>query len=103
MAAAVLLAPACAVNGAAAATPASAEMVNPPPVKINKAKIKTVKAKTAGAQSGHAKSAKKALAAKSGKKPVIGKSKHHAKAKREAPVRTTGSIAPGSVPTPGLY
>ena len=41
LAAAVLLAPACAVNGAAAATPASAEMVNPPPVKINKAKIKT--------------------------------------------------------------
>jgi hypothetical protein len=88
----MLSAPLCALGSAAAAAPATIAPGKHTTANIKKHKIKTAKVERA----------KKAHAVRSGKKHVIAKSKHQG-TRRPAPVETTGSIAPGSVPTPGLY
>ena len=97
-----MFAPVCVARSVAATAPATVEP-GKAKSKIKTVKAKTVKAKTDKVKVGKTKTAKKLAAAKSGKKQIMGKSKHHAKIKRRAPADVTGSIAPKSVPTPGLY
>ena len=111
VAATVLLAPVLAVEAAAATPP---ETVKPGKVttsKLKASKVKPSKVKPSKlATSFKAKTAKKPakLAAASGKKQFMAtkKSKQQAtllRAKTKAPAEHTGSVAPRSVPTPGLY
>jgi|SRR5262245_2420124 len=105
VAATVLLVPICVAQSVAATPPATVEPGKATSKsklkssKIKASKIKTVKAKTVKAKTFKDKTAK----ANSGKKLVMTKSKRQAKAQRQTPAEYTGSIAPRSVPTPGLY
>src|SRR5262245_16452688 len=100
VAATVLLVPICVAQSVAATPPATVE----PGKATSKSKLKSSKIKASKIKTVKAKTFKdKTAKANSGKKLVMTKSKRQAKAQRQTPAEYTGSIAPRSVPTPGLY